>query len=45
MDEYMEAMRRHAEQRGKRVGAKYAEAFVQHRGHAYPKNDLLAELL
>ena len=21
-----------------------AEAFVQHRGHAYPRNDLLAEL-
>lgn len=45
MDEYMDAMRRHAEMRGKRIGAKYAEAFVQHRGHAYPRDDLLAELL
>jgi LmbE family N-acetylglucosaminyl deacetylase len=45
MDEYTDAMRRHAELRGKRIGAKYAEAFVQHRGHAYPRDDLLATLL
>ena len=44
MDEYMDAMRRHAETRGRRVGARYAEAFVQHRGHAYPRGDLLADL-
>jgi LmbE family N-acetylglucosaminyl deacetylase len=44
MDEYMEAMRRHAAGRGNRAGVQYAEAFVQHRGHAYPRNDLLAEL-
>ena len=44
MDEYMEAMRRHAATRGQRVGAAYAEAFVQHRGHAYPRDDLLAQL-
>ena len=44
MDEYMEAMRRHAEMRGRRIGARYAEAFVQHRGHAYPHDDLLAKL-
>ena len=45
MDEYMDAMRRHAEMRGRRIGAKYAEAFVQHRGHSYPRDDLLATLL
>ena len=45
MDEYLEAMRRHAEMRGRRVGAAYGEAFVQHRGHAYPRDDLLAALL
>jgi LmbE family N-acetylglucosaminyl deacetylase len=45
MDEYLDAMRRHAEGRGRRVGVKYAEAFVQHRGHAYPREDLLANLL
>lgn len=44
MDEYLEAMRRHASTRGKSIGARYAEAFVQHRGHSYPENDLLAEM-
>jgi LmbE family N-acetylglucosaminyl deacetylase len=44
MDEYLEAMRRHAGGRGKRIGTKYAEAFVQHRGHSYPKDDVLTEL-
>jgi LmbE family N-acetylglucosaminyl deacetylase len=44
MDEYLEAMRRHATMRGNQVGSPAAEAFVQHRGHAYPRNDLLAEL-
>jgi LmbE family N-acetylglucosaminyl deacetylase len=44
MDEYIEAMKRAGELRGKEAGTKYAEGFVQHRGHAYPRNDLLAEL-
>jgi LmbE family N-acetylglucosaminyl deacetylase len=44
MDEYVEAMRRHGAHRGGQAGVKYAEAFVQHRGHAYPREDLLAEL-
>ena len=44
MDQYMEAMRQHAAGRGERVGAAYAEAFVQHRGHAYPADDLLREM-
>ena len=44
MDEYIESMKRHGAERGKRIGAAAAEAFVQHRGHAYPHNDLLAEL-
>lgn len=45
MDEYVEAMKRSAEQRGTLAGCKYAEAFVQHLGHAYPHDDLLAKLL
>ncbi len=45
MDEYLEAMRRHAALRGRQIGVAAAEAFVQHRGHAYPKDDLLAEML
>src|SRR5436309_2535741 len=44
MDEYLEAMRRHGETRGREMGVKYAEAFIQHRGHAYPHDDLLAGL-
>ncbi len=43
-DEYLDSMRRHAAMRGRQAGIAAAEAFVQHRGHAYPKNDLLAEL-
>lgn len=44
MDEYLEAVKRHDAARGKLIGRFFAEAFVQHRGHAYPGNDLLAEL-
>jgi LmbE family N-acetylglucosaminyl deacetylase len=44
MDEYLDAMRRHASSRGSQAGATYAEAFVQHRGHSYPERDLLTEL-
>jgi LmbE family N-acetylglucosaminyl deacetylase len=43
-DEYLDAMRRWAAARGRLAGTSAAEAFVQHRGHAYPKSDLLAEL-
>jgi LmbE family N-acetylglucosaminyl deacetylase len=44
MDEYTEAMKRHAAMRGGEAGVAAAEAFVQHRGHAYPKDDILAAL-
>lgn len=44
MDDYIEAMKRHARHRGSQGGTAYAEAFVQHRGHAYPHDDLLWEL-
>jgi len=26
------------------MGVMYSESFVQHRGHAYPRNDLFTEL-
>jgi LmbE family N-acetylglucosaminyl deacetylase len=45
VDEYIESMRRHAAMRGGEAGTAAAEAFVQHRGHAYPQDDILAELL
>src|SRR5262249_30992739 len=44
MDEYIEAMTRHARMRGASIGTAYAEAFVQHRGHPYPTDDILATL-
>jgi LmbE family N-acetylglucosaminyl deacetylase len=43
IDEYIESMKRHASLRGREAGTAAAEAFVQHRGHAYPRNDILAE--
>jgi LmbE family N-acetylglucosaminyl deacetylase len=45
IDEYLDSTRRHDAKRGQMIGAKAAEAFVQHRGHAYPTDDLLARLL
>jgi hypothetical protein len=45
MDEYVEAMRRQGKHRGVQAKVNYAEAFVQHRGHAYPQGDVLAGLL
>jgi LmbE family N-acetylglucosaminyl deacetylase len=44
MDEYIEAMKRYNAERGKQIGAEYAEAFVQHRGHPFPTIDLLSSL-
>ena len=43
-DEYLEAMRRHAVLRGGSAGVAAAEGFVQHRGHAYPHDDVLAAM-
>jgi LmbE family N-acetylglucosaminyl deacetylase len=45
MDEYVESMKRHSALRGRLAGTTYAEAFIQHRGHAFPSNDLLNELM
>lgn len=44
MDEYVEAMKRHMQLRGQEIGCPAAEAFVQHRGHAFPSDDLLRQL-
>lgn len=45
MDEYLESTRRSCAARGKLLHVEYAEGFIQHRGHAYPENDILKELL
>ena len=44
IDEYLESMKRHAAMRGREIGAAAAEAFVRHRGNAYPQDDILAEI-
>ncbi|MBQ18570.1 MAG: LmbE family protein [Planctomycetaceae bacterium] len=45
MDEYLESCRRWGAARGEEIGADYGEAFRQHRGHPYPGDDLLVNLL
>lgn len=45
IDEYLDSMQRHAARRGAEHGVAFAEAYRQHRGHAYPRGDLLADLL
>jgi LmbE family N-acetylglucosaminyl deacetylase len=42
IDEYLDGTRRWAARRGQEAGVAYAEAFRQHRGHAYPADDILA---
>ena len=41
VDEYLDSMKRHTVARGEQAGVAAAEAFVQHRGHPYPKDDFL----
>lgn len=45
VDQYLQAMRDWAAQRGIEAGVAYAEAFRQHLGHAYPQTNLLTEVL
>jgi LmbE family N-acetylglucosaminyl deacetylase len=42
IDEYLDSARRWSRERGALAGCAYAEGFRQHRGHAYPQDDLLA---
>ena len=45
MDEYIDSMHRHCAMRGKELKTEYAEAFTQHRGHAFPQADILHDIL
>jgi LmbE family N-acetylglucosaminyl deacetylase len=45
IDEFIIAMKNFSEVRGKEIGAKYAEGFRQHLGHAYPQDNILREEL
>ena len=45
MDHYVESMRAHSASRGELIGTAAGEAFIQHRGHAFPADDLLGDVL
>jgi LmbE family N-acetylglucosaminyl deacetylase len=45
MDEYIEFMKREAKNLGAMGGFEYGEGFFQHLGHAYPRKNILAEIL
>jgi LmbE family N-acetylglucosaminyl deacetylase len=45
LDEYLEGCRRWSAARGQEIGVAYGEAFTQHRGHPYPHDNRLVELL
>jgi len=45
IDHYLEAMRQWGQQRGVHCGVGYAEGFRQHRGHSYPQDNLLGQVL
>ncbi|MFN3158104.1 MAG: PIG-L deacetylase family protein [Rubinisphaera brasiliensis] len=45
MDEYLDACKRFAEGRGQEIDAAYGEGFRQHKGHPFPHDNLLLELL
>ena len=45
IDNYLDEMERWTRQRGELVGVGYGEGFRQYRGHAYPQDGLLEELL
>ena len=45
IDEYLETQREWSSKRGIEIGVAHAEAFRQYLGHAYPRHNLLLELL
>lgn len=45
MDEYLDSCRRWSGLRGQAINAEYGEGFRQHKGHPYPHDDLLSQVL
>ena len=45
LDDYIEEMRRWSATLGREAGVEFAEGFRQHRGHPYPHDDRLSDLL
>lgn len=45
VDQYINAMRDWSSKRGREFGCQYGEGFRQHKGHAYPQENILKKLL
>ncbi len=45
MDEYILSMRKWSETRGKEAGVKFAEGFIQHKGHPFPTKNILEDII
>lgn len=44
VDEYVTSMHRQCRDRGNEIDKNFAEAFIQHKGHGYPQEDILNQL-
>ncbi|HCU21239.1 MAG TPA: LmbE family protein [Bacteroidales bacterium] len=44
MDEYIDAMKRFAAERGRETGTEFAEGFRQHLGHGFPQDNILKKI-
>ena len=44
-DQYVLSMRKWSERRGKEVNVKFAEGFIQHKGHPFPTRNILKDLV
>jgi len=45
IDDYINNMYRWSGERGKEINVKYAEGFRQHKGHPFPKENILIQLV
>lgn len=45
IDEYLLTMRKWCQERGKEVNVEFAEVFRQHKGHPFPKKNILQEII
>jgi LmbE family N-acetylglucosaminyl deacetylase len=45
MDDYIETMERWTREMGRRAGVEFAEGFRRYKGHPYPQEELLGEML
>jgi hypothetical protein len=45
IDEYLDSQEKWGSRRGAEIGVAHAEAFRQYKGHPYPRNNLLLEVL